>query len=146
MHLISGRRTLDSDAMARTKHLFSLKLPLSGPADCGDQEPFHAVEIHASRSACDAAREVTGRRYLSAEAPLLPLADCSDPRRCNCRYRHYQDRRDGPRRDAEMGLPVKSASDGTERRRALGRRLDDDPAHEDTLADTYYDYVGKIGE
>jgi hypothetical protein len=132
--------------MARTKHLFSLSLPLKSSTTDASEEPFHAVEIHLRRSACDAARQVSGRRYLSAEAPLLPLADCDQPTLCSCRYRHYSDRRDGPRRDAEVGLPGKGAKRGHERRCTQGRRLEDDPTRDDTLVDTYYDYVGKIGD
>lgn len=111
---------------------------------------YRAVSVRAGKDACEAARSLSSDRMLSAEAPLLPLADCDRIDRCACSYQHHGDRRDGPRRQADGAPPVAASSHGEERRRALGRRADDDPdldieeaaAPEDSnlVSDTYYGY------
>jgi hypothetical protein len=53
---------------------------------------FHAVSIRAPMSACDAAKEMAGRRILASAAPPLPLPEC-DMNRCGCRFIHHNDRR-----------------------------------------------------
>jgi hypothetical protein len=55
---------------------------------------FHAVSIHYAQSACQAARNLDGRRFLSSAAPRLPLAEC-DVLECKCRFVHHKDRREG---------------------------------------------------
>ena len=55
---------------------------------------YHAVSIKVSGSACRAAKELTGQRFLSTEAPLLPLPGCTMAE-CNCRFVHHKDRRSG---------------------------------------------------
>ncbi len=52
------------------------------------------MSIKVTGTACEAAREMTGRRFLSAAAPKLPLPDC-DVLDCNCRFVHHKDRRSG---------------------------------------------------
>ncbi len=52
----------------------------------------HAVSIEVGRRPCEAARELHDKRFLSAEAPPLPLKDC-DAEACECRYEHHADRR-----------------------------------------------------
>jgi hypothetical protein len=84
---------------------------------------FHAVSIILGEGACAAAHRFTGRRFLSAHAPRLPLPTCDAPR-CTCRYKHHKDRRAGPRRRSEVGMMVAPFM-GTERRRSRGRRVDD---------------------
>jgi len=58
---------------------------------------WHGVAISPCRDACDSARRLWNTRYLSKEAPRLPLADCNR-RPCRCRFIHYVDRRTGDRR------------------------------------------------
>jgi hypothetical protein len=53
---------------------------------------FHAVSIKYSSSACKAASELAGRRFLATAAPKLPLAGC-DLLECNCSFIHHKDRR-----------------------------------------------------
>jgi hypothetical protein len=62
-------------------------------------------------------------RFLSSEAPALPLAGC-DARACTCRYRHHEDRRSSLRRAADV---VSSGAywAGQERRKSIGRRSTD---------------------
>jgi hypothetical protein len=59
--------------------------------------PFHAVSLHGGTCACDGVRELKARKFLSNEAPALPLQGCSS-RNCNCRYVHHEDRRSGENR------------------------------------------------
>jgi len=87
---------------------------------------WHAVTIVACKESCDPARAQTGKRYLSSEALRLPLVGC-DAERCDCRYRHFDDRRGGPRRQEELsGAAPKSINQ--DRRLRRGRRADDSTA------------------
>ncbi len=52
----------------------------------------HAVSIESEGVPCGAARALSDQRFLSAEAPVLPLAGC-DAQHCDCRYVHHDDRR-----------------------------------------------------
>ncbi len=55
---------------------------------------FHAVSLKYSSNACDAAKAMTGRRFLASAAPRLPLPDC-DALECRCGFAHHSDRRTG---------------------------------------------------
>jgi predicted metal-binding protein len=85
---------------------------------------YHCVEVIAPAGGCEAARSLKNTRLLSAEAPRLPLATCDRAADCKCRYRHFNDRRQGPRRDDEHEkLPAEHK--GTDRRTWRGRRDSD---------------------
>jgi hypothetical protein len=83
---------------------------------------WHAVIIVAPAKACGAALACKGKRFLSSEAPLLPLKQC-DAARCDCKYRHFADRRGEPRRAEETGVASKPVQ--TNRREKRGRRATD---------------------
>jgi hypothetical protein len=85
--------------------------------------PYHAVTIVPGATCCGAARNLRTQRFLSREAPPLPLAACTvSP--CRCSYKHYDDRRTKPRRASDrIGQPALWS--GTERRAASGRRQTD---------------------
>jgi hypothetical protein len=85
---------------------------------------YHCVEVIAPAVACEAARSLKNVRLLSAEAPRLPLATCDRPTQCDCRFRHFNDRRQGPRRDDEHAT-VPRAHQGPEQRKWRGRRDSD---------------------
>jgi hypothetical protein len=85
---------------------------------------YHCVEIVAPGSGCAEARALKGVRLLSAEAPRLPLSTCDRPSECKCIYRHFDDRRQGSRRDDE-GAPISRPYRGVERRKRRGRRESD---------------------
>jgi hypothetical protein len=85
---------------------------------------FHGIEVVPGAEACQAARAILGHRYLSDEAPRLPLESCSKPRVCRCVYRHYRDRRTDIRRESDVGLPVRDVPQ-EQRLRAGGRRITD---------------------
>ncbi|MEM7219625.1 MAG: hypothetical protein AAF515_14750 [Pseudomonadota bacterium] len=78
-------------------------------ADHGPRVPeskYRSVEVHHwnNPDACAAVKALAKKRFLLHEAPSLPLAACSDPQACDCRYRRFDDRRVGPRRDADLGI------------------------------------------
>jgi len=79
----------------------------------------HAVTVVPGPRCCEESRQLRGKRFLSREAPQLPLKTCGRTD-CTCRYEHYQDRRGNPRRLRDMGVAV----DGwvEEDKRASSRR------------------------
>jgi hypothetical protein len=84
---------------------------------------YHCVEIVGQADCCAAARGLAGQRLLSDRAPLLPLADCDRAPDCGCIYRHHDDRRAGPRRQAAAtDWQGKRMWKGAERRVGRGRR------------------------
>ena len=84
---------------------------------------WHAVAIVGTAQACAAAKACKDNRYLSVEAPRLPLAGC-DASCCDCRYGHFDDRRRAPRRAEERtGVPPKRVK--VEQRARRGRRATD---------------------
>jgi len=96
------------------------------PAGKSGKQPrnrWHAVAIVPGAGHCKAAESAKGRRFLSAEAPLLPLRECNAAA-CTCKYRHHDDRRGAPRRSDEAG-GAKRARAAAERRSHRGRRETD---------------------
>src|SRR4029077_9286156 len=85
--------------------------------------PWHAVSVVPCQDACQAARHSNRRRFLSSEAPTLPLTGC-DSKACHCHYVHYDDRRRSVRR-VVGGVSVKPRWRGAERRATRGRRSTD---------------------
>ena len=88
---------------------------------------YHAVSIKYDSNACEAAKAMDGRRFLSNAAPRLPLPDC-DVLECNCRFTHHKDRRSGKDRRspfAAAGFGGGTGSFEKERREKAGRRQED---------------------
>lgn len=94
-----------------------------------DTGKFHAVALKYSENACDAAKALTGRRFLSTAAPRLPLPDCDYPD-CNCRFAHFNDRRTGHDRRSPFasgkatgttGIHEQERRERRERRKSSGR-------------------------
>lgn len=89
---------------------------------------YHSVSIKFESNACMAARELEGKRFLSAAAPRLPLADCN-VHECSCRFVHHKDRRSG--RDRRSPFAASGFGGGTgsfeqEQRKGRDRRSHDD--------------------
>lgn len=87
---------------------------------------FHAISIKYSRDACDAAKALTGRRFLSSEPPRLPLPGC-DGRDCHCQFNHHSDRRSGSERRSPFNpgtIPSGTGIHNVERRQGKDRRED----------------------
>ncbi|MEH6636961.1 MAG: hypothetical protein V7700_15670 [Halioglobus sp.] len=90
--------------------------------------PYSAISLRCGRGACSAAREIANERFLSTDAPTLPIESCTS-QSCLCSYRYYGDRR----RDERERRALRSTktelfhSDGNlERRMQLGRRASDE--------------------
>ncbi len=95
------------------------------PALAAVKHVFDGVEIRPKPAcACLAVQSMEGHRFLSDEAPVLPLASCETPQACRCVYEHFTDRRTVLRRDSDAGLPPRSHP--TDRRRRAARRITDD--------------------
>lgn len=89
-------------------------------------QSYHAVSIAPAGGCCEAALKLEGKRFLSREAPKLPLKAC-DKAVCQCRYEHHQDRRKKPRRARDYGVSIAGWEDGPEMRKknVRGRRKTD---------------------
>jgi hypothetical protein len=75
--------------------------PVQGPRPRA-LNPFHAVSINPGPRCCQAAKALTGVRFLSAQAPRLPLPQC-EAGTCECKYLHHEDRRADDRRAVDGG-------------------------------------------
>ena len=93
----------------------------------GEGDAFHAVSILAAEDCCTAVNSIGIQRFLSEEAPALPLENCGAAE-CRCRYVHHTDRRSGAR-DRRLG--AHASADEQEfwgqrcRRASAGRRQGD---------------------
>jgi len=90
---------------------------------------FHAVSLKYSSNACDAAKAMTGRRFLASAAPRLPLPEC-DALECRCGFDHHSDRRTGKERRNPFSSVHYAGGTGTfkiERRNKEDRRKPTDP-------------------
>jgi hypothetical protein len=81
---------------------------------------WHAVSIVRGRQSCAAIARITGKKWLSAEAPQIPIAGCT-LKRCECRYRHHADRRSTDRRESK-GLKSGAPKEGERRSSDSDRR------------------------
>jgi hypothetical protein len=86
---------------------------------------WHAVSIRPKGKSCDAAHACRAARFLSAEAPRLPLPECTASETCACVYKHHPDRRLNPRRQDDGAGLKRSGKVGQERRKAGDRRKSD---------------------
>jgi len=67
---------------------------------------YRSAAIHCNDSmACEAAKRISGKKFLASHVPQLPLGGCTNAPACQCRYRYHVDRRQELRRDADHGLP-----------------------------------------
>jgi len=115
-----------SDVLKRAKALFGHSEPEPKPAPAKKPvNPWHAVAIAPGPRACAAAGKLRDVRFLSREAPPLPLKAC-DSAQCTCRYEHFDDRRKGPRRAHELGVSIDGYEGGEQRNPSKrGRRKTD---------------------
>lgn len=98
------------------------KTPVANKVD--STSAFHAVSLKYSSNACDAAKAMTGRRFLSGAAPRLPLPGC-DALECRCGFAHHEDRRTGSDRRSPFNPATYGGGTGTfkiERRDRRDRR------------------------
>ena len=89
--------------------------------------PYHCVELKIPYDSCEEVLKLQGVRFLSAEAPTLPLPGCD--KYCTCKYKHHNDRRcKDDRRDAFSASAIhfggnKNRRLGGERRRSYQRHI-----------------------
>ena len=98
---------------------------ISGGSGPGSQNLWHAVSIVATNASCHMARALATTRFLSREAPPLPLPECGAGNSCPCTYKHHADRRAHPRRAEEVTGIRRPRLGPDERRRDRGRRSSD---------------------
>ena len=87
--------------------------------------PYHCVEVSTSYDACKEVLELHSKRFLSAEAPLLPLPGCDQY--CKCKFKHHNDRRQDDRRDAFSSSGIHFS--GEKNRRLGGDRRHNSQIH-----------------
>jgi hypothetical protein len=84
---------------------------------------WKAVAVQPGESVCAAAKELSKKRFLPGNAPRLPLPDCTIQDRCQCKYRHYGDRRGEQRRlGSERALLASNPKAPAQERRRPGER------------------------
>lgn len=88
--------------------------------------PYRSVSIRPTKDSCASAKSLQGQRFLTREAPQLPLPNCGAVV-CQCRYSRFDDRRADDRRSlhaVQRGLgsgPTNAEHrSGRDRRRPLG--------------------------
>jgi hypothetical protein len=86
---------------------------------------WHAVAIRPKGQCCDAVQACRTARFLSSDAPRLPLAECNTSDTCSCVYKHHADRRAQPRRQDEKDGLRRSSKVAQERRLTHDRRKTD---------------------
>ena len=82
---------------------------------------YHCVEVNPGVSACEAAQSLGTVRYLSDEAPRLPVPGCN-AQHCACNYVHYDDRREDDRRNPYGIWASLPSTPANERRSRAERR------------------------
>lgn len=89
------------------------------------RKTWHAVSVVTKTGGCGASRAIRQQRFLSAEAPRLPLVGCSNPEGCTCAYKHFDDRRVQTRRKEDLDGMRRNVQGRTERRGRGDRRSAD---------------------
>ena len=82
-------------------------------------DPYHAVSIRHETNACPSVLGMGKRRFLSGEAPIIPLPECGSTH-CDCKYSHHKDRRN--RNSGRRSISPNQSSGREERRAAPKRR------------------------
>jgi len=115
-----------SDFFNRARSLFGRTEPEPAPvAQKKAVQRFHAVTIAAGPRACAAALTLRDQRFLSRDAPPLPLKGCACAK-CECHYEHHDDRRKTGRRARDLGVSLDGYTEDEKRGGAKrGRRKAD---------------------
>ena len=109
----------------KTSDLKKPKSTASHAAPTRAASHWHAVAIKPKGQCCEAVQARRTARFLSDEAPRLPLAECSTSDTCSCVYKHHADRRAHPRRQDETDGLRRSGKVTQERRMTHDRRKTD---------------------
>ena len=119
---IAGLIVLVAVVVFGWRHMTKQRKPLQAPAPGNTaQKKFHCVEIRKGPHACKAVQELGVTRYLSDEAPRLPVAGCTAAQ-CTCSFVHHEDRREDDRRNPYGQFANLSHLVPVERRARVERR------------------------
>jgi hypothetical protein len=113
--------------MRSRRNMSSPKSDAARPAAKKNTE-FHAVSIRFSPTACNAAKALSGERFLASAAPTVPLPKC-DATSCDCHFGHHLDRRARKNRRSPFATAISTDGTGSfqvQRRDGEGRRDDDE--------------------
>jgi hypothetical protein len=97
------------------------------------RKPYHCVEVHPGIPACGAAQRIGSTRFLSDEAPILPVSGCTMAK-CTCRYIHHDDRREDDRRNPYGRWSNAPPAIVGERRSRIDRRKSQESAFGTSMA------------
>lgn len=89
--------------------------------------PYASASVRQGDCACEGAKALEDKRFLSRDVPQLPLATCSAAQ-CGCRYVRHEDRRKTEDRREMFSLQsdlYSVSSDADRRLRSRGRRATD---------------------
>lgn len=86
---------------------------------------WHAITLQLEETSCAAAAQCRNKRFLSAQAPMLPMRECDRSASCPCKFKHLDDRRTGRRRSDDVHRGLRSEFIECNRRAARGRRTVD---------------------
>lgn len=112
----------------------SRKKPHKAPAAVkAASNKFHCVEVRKSSRACKAVQELGNTRFLSDEAPGLPVPGCT-AEQCTCSFIHHDDRRDDDRRNPYGQLANLPPLISGERRSRVERRKPQENAFRPSIA------------
>lgn len=116
------------------RHAVRPKKQLIAPAIKQDaRSHYHCVEVSPGVSACEAAQSLRAIRYLSDEAPLLPVPGCN-AQHCACNYVHYDDRREDDRRNPYGIWASLPSTPANERRSRTERRKSQESVFRPSIA------------
>ena len=106
MQIRRGKAKVKEAASAKTLH---------------NTSAFHAVSLKYSSRSCDAAKAMTGHRYLANSAPRLPVPEC-DASECHCGFVHHADRRSGEDRRSPFDSGIYAGATGSFRAERRSRK------------------------
>ena len=87
---------------------------------------YFAVSVNPNESeACEAAKNMSGKRFLRDDVPVLPLEACDRHGQCQRKYEKWDDRRQDERRFVVAGM-VNPYQAGDEKRSLRGGRRSTD--------------------
>ena len=94
---------------------------------------YHCVEIRRGSHACKAVKDLGNTRFLSDEAPRLPVPGCTAGQ-CTCSFIHHDDRRDDDRRNPYGQLANLPPLLSGERRSRIERRKSQESTFRPSIA------------
>lgn len=116
------------------RHAARQKKHLAAPAAKRDaRSSYHCVEVRTGVPACEVAQHLGNVRFLSKEAPSLPVSGCTE-QNCACSYIHHDDRRDDDRRNPYGQWANLPPAIGGERRSRVERRRLQESAFRPSIA------------